>query len=218
MNKGVVFLGLLTGVAVAMFAYALMQTGDSMDSAPDRSLPLPENAVAFSGNQNALTPIQPVPEYTLTDHKGETFKLSSMSGKVWAVDFFFTMCPGQCSVMSTNMAYLLDTFKDDDRFGAVSISVDMANDTPERLAEYAKLYEADTDRWHFVRGDEDTLRDIATNGLRLGTVKDLNFHSEHFVLVGSENWIRGYYDGTDTNRIADMVKHIRIALDNTPES
>ena len=34
MNKGVVFLGLITGLAVAVFAYALLQTGESMSEAP----------------------------------------------------------------------------------------------------------------------------------------------------------------------------------------
>ena len=217
MNKGVVFLGLITGLAVAVFAYALLQTGESMSEAPDRSQPLPEDVVGYSESLNPLTPIQSVPEYTLTNHKGELFKMSSMSGKVWAVDFFFTSCPGQCSTMTTNMAYLADRFKDDPRFETMSISVDPANDTAEKLAAYANRFKVSTERWHFLRTDEDNLKEIATKGLRIGTSDDPNLHKSHFVLVDKDMWIRGFYEGTDTNRIAAMERDIETMLAAEPE-
>jgi protein SCO1/2 len=142
-----------------------------------------------------------LPQFTLTERSGQPFDSTSLRGKVWVADFFFTSCPGTCLMLSKRMKELHGTLAKDENVRFVSISTDPANDTPEVMAKYAESLGADS-RWAFVTGPRDAVFDLSIKGFKLALVeadsvyeKEKFIHSTKLVLVDRKGWIRGYYDG-----------------------
>ena len=100
----------------------------------------------------------------------------------------------------------------------VSFTVDPARDTPEVLNEYAKRYNADTNRWMFLTGEKTALYDLCVKGFKLaledsgGTEVEPITHSTRFVLVDKNAQIRGYYGGTDEEDLTKLSADVKKLL------
>ena len=100
-----------------------------------------------------LDTISTVPAFALIDERGQPFTDAGLRGHVSIVDFVFTRCDAICPLSTMKMEKIQDkTFDIGDRVKLVSFSVDPEYDTPARLAEYAKKYRADGERWRFITG------------------------------------------------------------------
>ena len=92
----------------------------------------------------------------LINQYGEPMRLYSdlLEGKVVVVNVFFTSCTGVCPIMAKTLERIQEWLGD--RLGSqvhlVSISVDPANDTPPRVAEYAERFGAKRG-WYFLTGE-----------------------------------------------------------------
>ncbi|SVD91892.1 uncharacterized protein METZ01_LOCUS444746 [marine metagenome] len=153
-----------------------------------------------------------VPEFSFTDSHNETISKNDMMGKVWVADFIFTTCNMACPVMTGNMNLVHKAFKENDGVRIVSISVYPEYDTPEVLTEYASRYNANTDRWHFLTGPEELVKEIIKNGFKIGDYEDIIFHSEKFALVDQQGQIRGYYNGMKTEEMTQLKTDIKKLL------
>ncbi len=146
-----------------------------------------------------------VSSFQLTDARGQAFGLDDLKGKVWVADFIFTTCPGPCVLMSENMAAVHRSFKLLEDIRMVSFTVNPENDTPEILKTYAKKYEEDLSKWHFLTGSRDTITNLLKNDFRIGHLENIALHSVYFVLVDDLGRIRGYYDGTNQKQLQQLV-------------
>tara|TARA_B110000014_G_scaffold80451_1_gene55216 strand:+ start:387 stop:968 length:582 start_codon:yes stop_codon:yes gene_type:complete len=153
-----------------------------------------------------------VPDFEFTDSNGETISREDMEGKVWVADFIFTTCTMACPIMTGNMNIIHKSFKDDNNVRIISISVYPEYDTPEVLKEYASRYDANTDRWHFLTGPEELVKNIIKTGFKIGDYEDIIFHSEKFALVDVKGNIRGYYSGMETEDMSKLKKDIKRLL------
>lgn len=63
--------------------------------------------------------------------------------------------------MSKNLLEIQKEFKDSDKFGIASISIDPEHDTPEVLKAYAKEYGAIYPHWNFLTGSKDSIYTMA---------------------------------------------------------
>ena len=153
-----------------------------------------------------------VPNFEFTDSNGETITREDMEGKVWVADFIFTTCTMACPIMTGNMNLIHKSFKDDNNVRIISISVYPEYDTPEVLKEYASRYNANTDRWHFLTGPEESVKNIIKTGFKIGDYEDIIFHSEKFALVDVRGNIRGYYSGMETEDMSKLKKDIKRLL------
>ena len=153
-----------------------------------------------------------VPDFEFTDSNGETITRKDMEGKVWVADFIFTTCTMACPIMTGNMNLIHKSFKDDNNVRIISISVYPEYDTPEVLKEYASRYNANTDRWHFLTGPEESVKNIIKTGFKIGDYEDIIFHSEKFALVDVRGNIRGYYSGMETEDMSKLKKDIKRLL------
>lgn len=162
--------------------------------------------------EEALPELYPAPEITLTDARGESFSSDTLAGKVWVVDLFFTSCATMCPIMTDNLTKVMAPFADNPDVHFVSISVDPETDTPERMTEYAGMYEADLDRWHFLTGPVETVGELSVKGLKLGSMDDPTQHSDRYVLVDRHGMIRAYYRGTEAESVADLTRDIERLL------
>jgi len=153
--------------------------------------------------------ILPAPSFTLTDQAGRSFDSASMRDKVWIADFIFTSCAGSCPRMSEKMALLQKRLPA--AVQLISITVDPRRDTPAVLAEYARRYSAQQDRWHFLTGLADDIEKIVQQGFRLsiaegGSPEEPVTHSVRFVLVDRAGTIRGYYDSTEPSQFEQLIR------------
>jgi protein SCO1/2 len=162
-----------------------------------------------------------LPEFSLIDHRGALVSRSTLDGSVWIADFIFTRCAGQCPLMSAQMAKLSEALRDVPSIRFLSFSVDPSYDTPARLASYARSSGVHDDRWRFVTeaahpGEAGastpamtSIAQLAQQGFRLGvstdgTPEEPITHSVRFVLVDSHGSIRGTYDATDAQAMAQL--------------
>ena len=153
-----------------------------------------------------------VPDFEFTDSNGETITREDMEGKVWVADFIFTTCTMACPIMTGNMNIIHKSFKEDNNVRIISISVYPEYDTPDVLKEYASRYNANTDRWHFLTGPEESVKNIIKTGFKIGDYEDIIFHSEKFALVDVRGNIRGYYSGMETEDMSKLKKDIKRLL------
>ena len=82
----------------------------------------------------------------------------------------------------------------------MTFSVHPEIDTPSVLYKYARNLQANPFIWTFLTGKKDTLNSLIIDGFKVPIeyeTKDPSVfdivHSEKFVLVDGEGWIRGYY-------------------------
>jgi len=71
---------------------------------------------------------------------------------------------------------------------------------------------ANTDRWHFLTGPEELVKEIIKNGFKIGDYEDIIFHSEKFALVDQQGQIRGYYNGMKTEEMTQLKTDIKKLL------
>jgi len=159
----------------------------------------------------------PLPAFTLTDERNKPFGLADMKGKVWVADFVFTTCPTVCPKLTKKMVLVQDRTRPlGDAVHLLTITVDPENDTPDKLAAYAKQYGADPLRWRFLTGSLAQIEGAVMSGFKIVMGKKESspgsglvtiFHGEKLVLVDRDANIRGYYDADDEG-IEDLVRQV----------
>ena len=159
-----------------------------------------------------LPKIGSIPQFEFIDSDGNTVTLDNLKGKVWVADFIFTTCTMACPMMTGNMNLVHKKFKKNDDVRLVSISVYPEYDTPDVLKEYASQYDADTEKWLFLTGDESSVKNIIKDGFKIGDFEEIIFHSEKFALVDKNGTIRAYYNGMKSEDMKQLKKDINALL------
>jgi protein SCO1 len=127
----------------------------------------PKPAFHFSRALEPLGVGDRLPEYHFTNELGEAVRLSQFKGQVVALTFFFTSCPFPefCPRMTSNFGQaekqLEGMTNAPAQWHLLSISFDPTNDTPARLATYARTADYDKTHWNFLTGDEDQISGLA---------------------------------------------------------
>ncbi len=86
-----------------------------------------------------------VGDFSLTDHRGQSFTRDDLTDR-WTLIFFgFTHCPDICPTTMAELAELKSQLADTEASDArvVMVSVDPARDTPDRLAQYVPYFHPD---------------------------------------------------------------------------
>ena len=94
---------------------------------------------------NQKLPILPVGgDFTLTDHNGQPFQLSSLRGKAVLIFFGYTSCPDACPTTLSKLSSVYRRLGDDaKRVKTLYISVDPERDTPAVLKEDLGSFQLD---------------------------------------------------------------------------
>jgi protein SCO1/2 len=136
-----------------------------------------------------LAVIGPSPAVELTDQANRPFRLADLRGKAVLVSFVYTTCNGVCPATTHGLYRVQQALKDAGLWGSrvefVSVSLDPVRDTPEVLAGYARVYDADPAAWHFLTGPPDRVAGvIAAWGMwaRLGPSGTLDHPSRIFLV------------------------------------
>jgi protein SCO1/2 len=157
-----------------------------------------------------------IPEFSFTNQIGEQVTNKTYAGKIYVADFFFTICPGICPKLTRNMGVLQKAYKDDSAIMLLSHSVMPWNDTVDKLVDYAEKNQVSLPQWNLVTGDTDQIYEIARNGYFADEdfvktqSEDSFIHTENFILVDQDGYIRGVYNGTLALEVKRLMRHIEI--------
>lgn len=153
-------------------------------------------------------------DFRMLERSGAQVALADLAGRPFVLDFVFTTCAGPCPLMSASMRELQGELADVD-VRLVSVTVDPETDTLEVLRDYAERFEADPQRWLFLRGDEAALEALAASvalALKRDPTADVGFqvaHSTRLIVVDGAGIVRGYYEGTTPEGRAQAAARAR---------
>ena len=162
-----------------------------------------------------------IPSFSFVNQNGDIVTNETYEGKIYVADFFFTTCPGICPKLTKNMKILQDAYHNDSDIKLLSHTVMPWKDSIPVLKEYAINNNVKSEQWNLVTGDKDALYSIARNGYFADedfkkTQDESEFiHTENFVLVDKQGYIRGVYNGTIELDVKRLKRHIEILKNNS---
>lgn len=173
----------------------------------------------YFGPKNALklndTTYHRVPAFSFVNQHGEITDTTTVEGKIYVSEFFFTTCHSICPIMNTNLIEVYKSFKDDKDVLILSHTVDPETDSVVVLKQYADAHGVNDKRWLFVTGNKPELYNIARKGYLLDASEgnggeDDFVHTQNFALIDKSRNIRGFYDGTDSIEVQRLIKDIKL--------
>jgi len=186
---------------------------------PEKKLPIYQpNMVKFQLVDSTIQHIKrfhKIGKFSLLNQNNEIITNETYDGKIYIADFFFTTCPGICPIMKENMIVLQDEFINDDDILLLSHTVTPEIDSVPVLKKYSQEQGVLDSKWNMVTGDKKQIYELARKSYLVA--EDIEspiqydmIHTENFVLVDSKRRIRGFYDGTDSNVMKDLINDVKI--------
>jgi protein SCO1/2 len=105
----------------------------------------------------------PAPDFTLTDYRGGSVRLSDFRGRAVVLTFIYTNCPDACPLTAENLrlAYERLSAKTRAKVALITVTVDPERDTPEALRAFSIEHRLDSNpSWYALRGDRDSLEQV----------------------------------------------------------
>lgn len=181
----------------------------------------PKEVVA-SGDTNYYE----IPDFVLTDSKGELVTKQTMDSTIYVMSFFFATCPTICPAMNFHLNEIQKRFKGYPDFKLLSITVDPEKDSVVALSNYAAMRNYDTDKWLFTTGEQSEIYDLAKkvylNAFEDQTAEGGFLHSTNAILIDWNGNIRsrkddfgnivGSYDVLEVTELNDMEADIKVLI------
>lgn len=162
-------------------------------------------------NDLALDTFHRIAPFQLINQEGNSITEKSFAEKIYVADFFFTICPGICPKMTANMAELQAEFLTDDDILLLSHSVTPERDSVPVLKRYAAEKGVLSEKWHLVTGSQKEIYKLGRKDYfveeDLGLEKDEDefLHTENFVLIDKNRYIKGIYNGLNKTAIKQLI-------------
>lgn len=143
---------------------------------------------------------------------------STVQGKIYLVNFFFTTCGSICPKMMRNMERVQNHFEKNSDVLFISHTVTPWLDSVAALKKYEENFDIIENKWHLVTGNKTALYDLARTSYFVeeepGFTKDSTefLHTEHFVLVDRNRHLRGLYNGTLELEMDRIIEDIELLL------
>ncbi|MDV3308136.1 MAG: SCO family protein [Cyclobacteriaceae bacterium] len=154
-----------------------------------------------------------IADFRFVDQDSNVVTQDTFKDKIYVADFFFTSCRTICPIMKTQMLRVYDSIKSDPDVLLLSHTIDPEYDTVGLLHDYAERLGVESDKWHFVTGNQDDIFNIAqtsyfATAMADDTEPDGFIHSGAFLLIDKERRIRGKYDGTKDEDVDRLLRDI----------
>jgi protein SCO1 len=152
---------------------------------------------------------QNIPDVELVDQDGKTVHLyrDLVRGRVAALSFIFTTCTTSCPLVGANLGRLQTELGQSlgEDIALVSVSVDPATDTPQRMKAWGAQFGAKPG-WSLLTGDKGIV-DQLLKVLGLFTA-DIQNHSPFLLLVNDRTgqWTRVNAIETPPSKVAEILR------------
>ncbi len=164
-----------------------------------------------------------IPSFQFINQNGDSVSNEDYKGKIYIADFFFTSCPGICPKLTKHMKILQNIYREYDDILLLSHTVMPWHDSVSVLKQYEIKNDINGAKWNLVTGNKEELYKIAREGYFADedftkTTDDTQFiHTENFILVDGEGFIRGVYNGTLEVEIERLKRHLYILNESSVE-
>ncbi len=151
---------------------------------------------------------------------GEAVSLGQLRGKVYVAGHQYPDCPAGCLGMAAVMKSLEAEFGDDPQFRLVSISVNPAGDTPEKMDAWVKERGVDSPDWWFLTGDPEAIAKYMISQFKFYATEEITdpalraaqgpyAHDQRLAIVDGDANVRGYYDVLNVQRSQIEIERLR---------
>jgi protein SCO1 len=160
---------------------------------------------------------QQVPDFALTDQAAAQIHLSQLKGKVVALTFGYSRCPNPnyCFRLSNNLSNVAQRFPD--RAGRdlvlLTIMIDPEHDQGATLTQYAAVYKANPEVWHFLTGPLPEIRQVAAMfGMNFWSEEGLLTHTLHTVVIDRQGRLASNIEGNQftAKQLGDLVQTVML--------
>ena len=152
--------------------------------------------------------------FTLLNQDEKLITADSWKGKIVIADFFFTHCPTICPQMTNSLKKVQQAYAGNDGVLLNSFTVDPERDSSAQLKKYASQFKIDNNNWQLLTGAKKEIYMLARNSFSVvatdgdGGPGDF-IHSDKLVLIDTQKRIRGYYDGTSSKEVNQLIIDIK---------
>jgi protein SCO1 len=159
-----------------------------------------------------------VGNFSFINQEGKIIDQQTVHKKIHVASFMFTTCSSICPVMVANLHKVQQAFVADTGIVLLSYSVTPWIDSVPRLKKYADRMDVHAGKWHLLTGSTHEIYQLARQGYfaeeETGFRKDSSefLHTEHFMLVDREGYLRGIYNGTVALETERLIGDIRSLL------
>ena len=209
-------LAIISAVILTLFYNALK---------PQEKLPIYQPAMVnyelVDSSLQHIKKYHKIAPFSLINQNGLNITDNDYSNKIYVADFFFTTCPSICPKMTANMGLIQEDIRTDNQVLLLSFSVTPEIDSVAQLKRYAIEKGVVDSKWNLLTGDKKEIYELARKSyLAVKTSGDGGghdmIHTENFILVDPEQRIRGFYDGTDTTAMDELLSDIRVLQEEYP--
>lgn len=157
-----------------------------------------------------------IPSFSFLNQDSIEITDKAFNNSIYIADFFFTSCPSICPIMHRNMLKIYEKYKGNDELMFLSHSIDFKYDKPSVLKNYAEKLGVSGKQWQFASGSKESIYGIASEYMVFAAEDDQVAggyeHQGWFILVDKDKRVRGAYDGTDDEQVAQLLKDIPVLL------
>lgn len=170
----------------------------------------------LNGKSVTDTVYQTIPSFTFINQDSLVVTNKDFDNSIYVADFFFTSCPSICPTMSKNLLKVLNKYQGNGEVKILSHSIDSKYDTPWVLKRYADKLGVEGNQWQFVHGTQQDIYTMADKYM-VYAKEDADApggfeHQGWFILIDKEKRIRGAYDGTNDDQVAELMRDMDILL------
>jgi len=150
-----------------------------------------------------------LPSHWTTQH-GETIEFGDLEGKPLVVVMIYTACKTACPRLVADMRHIEQATNGKTReVTYILVIIDPVNDTPERLAQFAKDNAMEGPQWLFLQGTEDGVRDFANVlAVKYKRINPIDFSHSNIISVFDERGVLQYQNeglGLENNEIVAKI-------------
>jgi protein SCO1/2 len=149
-----------------------------------------------------------------TNQNNEEIQLNALKGDVLVMVMIYTSCQTACPRLVADMRGIEAQIPADkkDQVTLVFVSIDPKTDTPERLKEFAKENQMDSDKWVFLRGSEaDTREFSAVLAVNYKKISPMDFSHSNIISVFDQGGELAYQqEGLGVNNKETISKIVEL--------
>ena len=169
------------------------------------------------GSTSVDTVYKTIPAFSFLNQDSNVINNDTFKDKIYIADFFFTSCTTICPTMHRSMKTIFDKYKDNPDVMFLSHTIDFKYDKPSVLKKYAQKLGVDGQKWQFAYGSKDSIYKIAEKDYLVAVIEDSTakegyVHQGWLILIDKQKRIRGAYDGTNPEQVAQLTKDIPVLL------
>jgi protein SCO1 len=190
---------------------------DSAEQEPQEAerLKLLQNIVNPAAQGTPLVMGELVPNFEFTDQNQQRVALSQFAGTVVVLTFIYTRCPNPnyCFRLNNNLGRMQKRFSQ--RLGhdlvLLSIVVDPEHDQGKALTNYANIWRADPQGWHFLTGPLPDIQKVTRMfGMDFWNGEGVVTHSFHTIVVDQQRKLAANIEGNQftAQQLGDLVETV----------